>query len=97
MSERGMDSPKGEIVLYLTSDGEARLECRFENESIWLTQALVAQLYQKDVRTINEHLRNIYAEEELSPEATVRKSRMVQTEGCVAGLDPDSIIDIIIV
>ncbi|MDO8587579.1 MAG: virulence RhuM family protein [Armatimonadota bacterium] len=81
MSEHQTDSPKGEVVLYLTSDGEARLECRFENESIWLTQALVAELYQKDVRTINEHLKNIYAEEELSPEATIRQFQIVRSEG----------------
>ena len=62
-------------------DGQTRLECRFENESIWLTQVLVAELYQKDVRTINEHLKNIYAEEELNPEATIRKFRIVQMEG----------------
>ena len=73
--------PNGDIVLYTAPDGQTRLECRFENESIWLTQVLIAELYQKDVRTINEHLKNIYAEEELNPEATIRKFRIVQMEG----------------
>jgi hypothetical protein len=74
-------APNGDIVLYTAPDGQTRLECRFENESIWLTQALIAELYQRDVRTINEHLKNIYAEEELNPEATIRKFRIVQMEG----------------
>lgn len=49
-----------------------------ENETVWLTQKLMADLFQKDVRTINEHIRNIYEEGELSPEATIRKFRIVQ-------------------
>ncbi len=76
-----LGTPNGDIVLYTAPDGQTRLECRFENESIWLTQALIAELYQKDVRTINEHLKNIYAEEELNPEATIRKFRIVRMEG----------------
>jgi hypothetical protein len=46
--------PKSEIILYQTEDGQARIECRFEGESIWLTQKLMAELFQKDVRTIND-------------------------------------------
>ena len=74
-------SGKGEIVLYQTADGATRVECRFEDESIWLSQALIAELYDRDVRTINEHLQNIYAEDELDPSATIRKFRIVRTEG----------------
>lgn len=71
----------GEIIFYQPEDGQMRIECRFENETIWLTQALLAELFQKDVRTINEHLRNIFLEGELNPEATVRKFRIVRQEG----------------
>ena len=53
----------------LDEDGRARVECRFAGETVWLTQALMAELYQKDVRTINEHLQNFFEEEELDPEA----------------------------
>ena len=74
-------SGKGEIVLYQTADGATRVKCRFEEESIWLSQALIAELYDRDVRTINEHLQNIYAEDELDPSATIRKFRIVRTEG----------------
>ncbi len=73
--------PTGEIVLYPTEDGRTRVECRFAGETVWLTQALMAELYQRDVRTINEHLQNLFAEGELKPEATIRKFRIVRREG----------------
>ena len=75
------DEPKGEILFYQTADGQTRLECRFRDETIWLSQALMAELYQVSVPTINEHLRNIYESGELAPEATIRKFRIVRTEG----------------
>ena len=73
--------PNSEIILYQTEDGRTRIQCRFENETIWLTQALIAELFDKDVRTINEHLVNIFDEGELRREATIRKFRIVRTEG----------------
>ena len=73
--------PTGEIVLYQTEDGRTRVECRFADETLWLSQALMADLFQKDVRTINEHLRNIFDEEEIDPGATIRKFRIVRREG----------------
>ena len=69
------------LILYQTEDGRTRVQCRFEGETLWLTQALIAELFQKDVRTINEHLVNIYEEGELSREATIRKFRIVRLEG----------------
>jgi hypothetical protein len=71
----------GEIVFYQTEDGRTRVECRFADETLWLSQALMAELFQKDVRTINEHLQNIYGEGELEPGATIRKFRIVRREG----------------
>jgi len=73
--------PNSEIILYQTEDGRTRIQCRFENETLWLTQALIAELFEKDVRTINEHLVNIFDEGELRREATIRKFRIVRTEG----------------
>ena len=73
--------PQSSLILYQTEDGQTRVQCRFENETIWLTQALIAELFQKDVRTINEHLVNIFDEGELSREATIRKFRIVRREG----------------
>ena len=80
-ADDGPEGPGGEILLYQTADGRTRLECRFQDETIWLTQALMAELYQKDVRTINEHLKNIYDEGELDSEATIRNCRIVRQEG----------------
>lgn len=73
--------PAGELLLYQTPDGRIRVECRFEDATLWMSQALIAQLFQKDLRTISEHLKNIYKERELSEEATIRKFRMVRIEG----------------
>ena len=73
--------PTGEIVLYRTNDGSARIECRFANENIWLTQRLLAELFQVGVNTINHHIKEILADAELTPEATIRNYRIVQTEG----------------
>jgi len=70
------------IILYQTEDGRTRVQCWLENETIWLTQALMAELFQKDVRTINEHLVNIFEEGEPTREATIRKIRIVRSEGC---------------
>jgi len=75
----------GEFLLYVTEDGRTRIDVRVAGETVWLTQRLMAELFQKDVRTINEHIRNIFEEGELAPEATVRKFRIVQTEGGNSG------------
>ena len=77
------DAPKGtsEFILYQTEDGQTRIECRFEAGTLWLTQVQIADLFQKDVRTINEHLVNIFDEGELRREVTIRKLRILRTEG----------------
>jgi hypothetical protein len=73
--------PPGEFILYQTEDGQTRIECRVVDGSLWLSQALIADLFQKDVRTVNEHLANIFDEGELDPGATIRKFRIVRQEG----------------
>lgn len=71
----------GEFLLYETDDGRTRVECRFTGGTLWLTQALMADLFQVKVPTINEHLKTLYAEGEIAPDATVRKFLMVRQEG----------------
>jgi hypothetical protein len=71
----------GELLVYVGDDGAARVHVRLAEGTVWLTQKLMADLYGKDVRTINEHLQNIYDEGELEPGATIRKFRIVGTEG----------------
>jgi len=71
----------GQFLVYEAEDGRIKIDVRLENETVWLTQRLMAELFQKDVRTINEHIQNVYEERELEPEATIRKFRIVQKEG----------------
>ncbi len=71
----------GQFILYQTEDGRTRLEVTFQGETVWLTQKQMAELFQKDVRTISEHIRNVYEEGELTPEPTIRNFRIVQSEG----------------
>lgn len=73
--------PATEIVLYQSEDGRTRVQVRLEAGTVWLSQKLLAELYQVSVPTINEHLGNIFEEDEADPSATIRKFRMVQTEG----------------
>ncbi|WP_326469790.1 RhuM family protein [Enterobacter wuhouensis] len=73
--------PAGEFLLFQSEDGRARVECRFQSDTLWLTQASMAELYDKDVRTINEHLINIFSEGELGQNSTIRKFRIVRQEG----------------
>ena len=58
-----------------------RIEVYFEDETFWLSQKKIGELFDKDVRTVNEHLGRIFEEGELTPEATIRKFRIVQREG----------------
>ena len=73
--------PQSEIIIYQTEDGRTRIQCRFENETIWLTQKQMSELFQVGVNTINHHLKEIFSEGELLGEATIRSYRIVQTEG----------------
>jgi hypothetical protein len=70
-----------EFLLYQSESGETRIEVRLFEETVWLTQAQMAELFDKDVRTINEHIGNVYEEGECDEEATIRKFRMVRIEG----------------
>jgi hypothetical protein len=73
--------PNSEIILYRTTDGSVRIEVLYETDSFWLDQRRMAELFGVDVRTVNEHLRNIFDSGELSEAATIRKFRIVRTEG----------------
>ncbi len=70
-----------EFLIFSAQSGGDELEIRYEDETIWLTQKLMARLFDVDVRTISEHLGNIYDQKEIEREATLRKFRTVQTEG----------------
>ena len=71
----------GDIVLYTTKDGITKINVQLVNETVWLTQKQLVELYQTSKSTVSEHIKNIYTDEELTPDATVRKIRTVQNEG----------------
>lgn len=73
--------PQGEFLLYTTEDGGTRVECRFENETLWLSQKLMSELFDVEVPTINEHLKTLFESGEVDPAATIRKFRIVRQEG----------------
>lgn len=75
------DPSKGQFLIYQAEDGELKIDVRFEEDSVWLTQQQVAQLFQTSVPNVNMHISNIYEEEELTPEATIKKFLTVRTEG----------------
>lgn len=62
-------------------DTDESMEIRYEDENIWLTHKMMAQLYNVSLPTINEHIKKIYVDRELTESATIRKFRIVQTEG----------------
>ena len=70
-----------EFLIFTKQSGEGTIEVRVENETVWLTQKLMAVLFEVDVRTISEHVGNIYETGEQQREATIRKFRIVQKEG----------------
>ena len=76
-------SSAAEYLTYVASVGDQQdsIEMRYEDENIWLTQKMMATLYDVDVRTINEHIKKIYSDSELEEDSTIRNFRIVQTEG----------------
>ena len=76
-------SSAAEYLTYVSSIGDQSdsIEMRYEDENIWLTQKMMATLYDVNVRTVNEHIKKIYSDSELEPISTIRKFRIVQTEG----------------
>ena len=76
-------SSAAECLTYVASIGDQQdsIEMRYEDENIWLTQKMMATLYDVGLPTINEHIKKIYADSELEESATIRNFRIVQTEG----------------
>ena len=76
-------SSAAEYLTYVAAVGDRpeTVEIRYEDENVWLTQKMMAQLYDVDVRTINEHITHVFNDSELEPEATIRNFRIVQLEG----------------
>jgi hypothetical protein len=69
------------MLMYQTEDGQTKINVRLEDETVWMSQKAIAELFQKSVNTINEHIKNIYSEAELDEQSTIRRNRIVQIEG----------------
>jgi hypothetical protein len=76
-----MAEDKGQILLYQTPDGESRIEVRLQDETVWLNLDQMAELFQRNKSTISRHIKNVFEEGELHPDATVAFFATVQTEG----------------
>jgi hypothetical protein len=75
------EESRGEIVIYRTRGGKTALEVNMREDTVWLSQVQMSQLFEKDRRTISEHINNVFKEKELSRNRTIRKFRIVQKEG----------------
>jgi hypothetical protein len=74
-----------DLIIYQTPDGAIKLDVRLEDETVWLSQTHLAQLFNKSKKTISEHIRNIFKEGELNEQVVVRKFRIPTPHGAIAG------------
>ena len=81
MTDNTPQAPQGELLLFQSKDGKARVECRFESDSLWLSQAMMCDLYGKAKATISEHISNILTEGELDADSVVRFYRTTAADG----------------
>jgi hypothetical protein len=79
MSDQAL--PDSEIILYQTEDGRTRIQCRLEDETLWLTQAQMAELFEPTPQNVTLHLKSIFAEGELVESATCKDYLQVRLEG----------------
>ncbi|KKY63288.1 2-hydroxyacid dehydrogenase [Morganella morganii] len=81
MSDNLPEAPQGEFVLFRSEDGQTRVECRFESDTLWLSQSSICELYGKAKATISEHISNIFTEGELVEDSVVRFYRTTAGDG----------------
>lgn len=81
VSDQSSISSDGQFLVYQAEDGKLKIEVRFQGETVWLSLNQLAELFQRDKSVISRHIKNVFDEGELSPEATVAKSATVQSEG----------------
>jgi hypothetical protein len=79
--KKNKQPPQSDIILYTTPEGDVKVEVFFQDETVWLTQKRMAELFGVEVHTINYHLKEIFKSGELEEKSTIRKIRIVQIEG----------------
>ena len=87
-----MTSEKSEIILYQTDDGKTRIDVRMENESVWLTQAQMVELFQRDQSVISKHISNAISEGEVDEKSNMQKLHIANSDKPVAFYSLDVII-----
>ena len=75
-----------QLIIYQTEDGRVKIETHFENETVWLNQAQIGELFQKSKATISEHIKNIFKDGELEEELVVRDFRTTTQHGAIKGI-----------
>ena len=80
MTDLTPQAPQGEFVLFQAADGSARVECRFESDTLWLTQASMAELYQVSPQAITQHIKAVYEEDEIDQNLTCKSYLQVAVE-----------------
>jgi hypothetical protein len=80
-----MQESNSQIIIYQTESGETKLDVRFEDETVWLTQLQMAELFGKSKKTISEHILNIFKEGELLEEVVVRKNKTTTQHVAIVG------------
>ena len=73
--------PENKVIIYTANDGKTKIDVKLEEETLWLTQAQMCELYQTSKSNVSEHIKHIFEEGELDKEAVVRNFRTTQTEG----------------
>ncbi|PQQ36166.1 DNA-binding protein [Photorhabdus luminescens] len=81
MSDNLPEAPHGEFILFRSDDGQTHVECRFESDTLWLSQAEIANLYQVTPQAITQHVKVIYDEGELVQNSTCKSFLQVRQEG----------------
>jgi len=76
-----MTEKNNQIIIYNTEDGQAKLEVKLKDETVWLSQKQMAELFDKDVRTVSEHIKNVFFEGELAESSVIRKFRITAADG----------------
>jgi hypothetical protein len=81
MSDLPAPAGGSEFLIYQTADGQSRVQVRVQDETVWLTQRQMGELFQRSVSTINEHIANVFEEGELHPDSVIRNFRITATDG----------------
>ncbi len=85
-----MNNERGNIVIYQTEDGQTHIEVKMEDDTVWLTQAQLVELYQTSKSNVSEHIKHIFEEGELEQELVVRKFRTTTQHGAIEGKTQDN-------